>query len=594
MHTQAIVIAGMGFFADAYDLFSISILTKLLGRIYFQEYHTGAKPGQLPINQNAAVTALALVGTLLGQLLFGYLGAAIPRPPAPPPRALTSRLGVRFLFTGDRFGRKKVYGVSLAMMIFSSVASGMTFGPTSNPSAVIGSLCCFRFFLGLGVGGDYPLSATIMSEYSNKNNRGALVAAVFAMQGIGILAAATVSIIVVSIFKSHNPGTPYGKSVELIKGSCPPEADFVWRIILAFGAVPAALTMYSRMMMPETPRFTLTVQGNVAKATADVAKVTKTEVGHVEVAPRQRMSSRQFVRQWWKPLLGCCVSWFMLDVAFYSQNLFQKDVFTAVGWIPKANTMNCLEETFKIARAQALIALGSTVPGYWFTVFFIDKVGRIPIQLGGFAMMTIFMAVLAAAYNKLYTDSQAGFVTIYALTFFFSNFGPNSTTFVLPGELFPTAWKATGHGIAAASGKAGAIVGAFGFLYASQPRDQSQSKPYPPGIGLRQSLGLLAAINFVGMMFTFLIPETKGRTLEEINGEYGDLPLHLLSKAKQAALRNSTSETSERVQPEGGGGGGEPLAPPPAASLADKAADPPVVQEAQALREGAPGAEDVG
>ena len=554
MHTpQAIVIAGMGFFADAYDLFSISILTKLLGRIYFQDYHPGAKPGQLPINQNAAVTALALVGTLLGQLLFGYLG--------------------------DRFGRKKVYGVSLALMIFSSIASGMTFGPTSNPSAVIGTLCCFRFFLGMGVGGDYPLSATIMSEYSNKNNRGALVAAVFAMQGIGILAAATVSIVVVSIFKNHNPGTPYGKSVELIKGSCPPEADFVWRIILAFGAVPAALTMYSRMMMPETPRFTLTVQGDVVKATHDVAKVTQTSVDHVEVAPRQRMSTREFVRQWWKPLLGCSVSWFMLDVAFYSQNLFQKDVFTAVGWIPKANTMNCLEETFKIARAQALIALGSTVPGYWFTVFFIDKVGRIPIQIGGFLFMTIFMTVLAAAYNKLYT-----------LTFFFSNFGPNATTFVLPGELFPTAWKATGHGIAAASGKAGAIVGAFGFLYASQPRDRATAKPYPPGIGLRESLGLLAAINFVGMLFTFLIPETKGRTLEEINGEYGDLPLHLLSKAKRAQLRLGTSVTSERTS---GGGGGDPQAPPLEAPQPDKAAEPPV-QEAQAVREGAPGAEHGG
>ena len=565
MHTpQAIVIAGMGFFADAYDLFSISILTKLLGRIYFQDYHPGAKPGQLPINQNAAVTALALVGTLLGQLLFGYLG--------------------------DRFGRKKVYGVSLALMIFSSIASGMTFGPTSNPSAVIGTLCCFRFFLGMGVGGDYPLSATIMSEYSNKNNRGALVAAVFAMQGIGILAAATVSIVVVSIFKNHNPGTPYGKSVELIKGSCPPEADFVWRIILAFGAVPAALTMYSRMMMPETPRFTLTVQGDVVKATHDVAKVTQTSVDHVEVAPRQRMSTREFVRQWWKPLLGCSVSWFMLDVAFYSQNLFQKDVFTAVGWIPKANTMNCLEETFKIARAQALIALGSTVPGYWFTVFFIDKVGRIPIQIGGFLFMTIFMTVLAAAYNKLYTESQAGFVTIYALTFFFSNFGPNATTFVLPGELFPTAWKATGHGIAAASGKAGAIVGAFGFLYASQPRDRATAKPYPPGIGLRESLGLLAAINFVGMLFTFLIPETKGRTLEEINGEYGDLPLHLLSKAKRAQLRLGTSVTSERTS---GGGGGDPQAPPLEAPQPDKAAEPPV-QEAQAVREGAPGAEHGG
>jgi PHS family inorganic phosphate transporter-like MFS transporter len=105
------------------------------------------------------------------------------------------------------------------------------------------------------------------------------------------------------------------------------------------------------------------------------------------------------------------------------------------------------------------------------------------------------------------------------LTFFFSNFGPNTTTFVLPAELFPTAWKATAHGFAAACGKAGAIVGAFGFLYASQPRDAEEAAPYPPGIGLRASLGIMAAVNAVGMMFTLLIPETKGRSLEEINGE---------------------------------------------------------------------------
>ena len=380
-----------GFFADAYDLFSISILTRLLGRIYYQDLTPGAKPGELPIGQNAAVTALALVGTLLGQLFFG--------------------------FCGDRFGRKKMYGLSLSIMIFASLACGMTFGPTSNPSAVIGTLCCFRFILGFGIGGDYPLSATIMSEYSNKNNRGAFVAAVFAMQGIGILTAAAVSIIVVSIVRHRNPGTPYGTSVELIQGSCPPEADFVWRIVLALGAVPAALTMYSRLLMPETPRYTLSVQGNVAKAMADVAKVSGAHVAQVEVAPRQRMHMRQFLRLWWKPLLGTSVSWFMLDVAFYSQNLFQKDVFTAIGWIPKANTMNCLEETFKIARAQALIALGSTIPGYWFAVCFIDKVGRIPIQVGGFLLMTVFMATLAGSYNRLYENSQAGFITICARPF---------------------------------------------------------------------------------------------------------------------------------------------------------------------------------
>jgi PHS family inorganic phosphate transporter-like MFS transporter len=48
----------------------------------------------------------------------------------------------------------------------------MTFGPTTQSNAVIGTLCFMRFWLGVGVGGDYPLSATIMSEYSNKANRG--------------------------------------------------------------------------------------------------------------------------------------------------------------------------------------------------------------------------------------------------------------------------------------------------------------------------------------------------------------------------------------------------------------------------------------
>ena len=74
----------------------------------------------------------------------------------------------------------------------------MSFG--TNNLAVIGTLCWWRFFLGFGVGGDYPLSATIMSEYSSRLSRGAFISAVFAMQGVGILTAATVSIIVTACF----------------------------------------------------------------------------------------------------------------------------------------------------------------------------------------------------------------------------------------------------------------------------------------------------------------------------------------------------------------------------------------------------------
>ena len=153
-HMKAIVIAGMGFFTDAYDLFCISTVSKLLGRIYYPDdnlYIDKPKPGTLPVSVNNMVTGVALVGTLMGQLVFGYFG--------------------------DKLGRKRVYGITLVLMAACAIGSGLSFG--SSAHAVIGTLCFFRFWLGFGIGGDYPLSATIMSEYSNKKTRGAFIAAVF-------------------------------------------------------------------------------------------------------------------------------------------------------------------------------------------------------------------------------------------------------------------------------------------------------------------------------------------------------------------------------------------------------------------------------
>lgn len=115
-------------------------------------------------------------------------------------------------------------------------------------------------------------------------------------------------------------------------------------------------------------------------------------------------------------------------------------------------------------------------------------------------------------------SNKVAFLVIYALTFFFANFGPNATTFIVPAELFPARLKCTCHGISAAAGKAGAIIGAFGFLYASQ----SPTHPapgFPPGIGIQHSLFLLTATNFLGLVCTFAIPETNQRSLEELSRE---------------------------------------------------------------------------
>ncbi|RWW00977.1 hypothetical protein GW17_00036017 [Ensete ventricosum] len=497
-HFTAIVIAGMGFFTDAYDLFCISLVTKLLGRIYYFDRSSGS-PGTLPPNVSAAVNGVAFCGTLSGQLFFGWLG--------------------------DKLGRKKVYGMTLMMMVICSVASGLSFGHTAK--GVMATLCFFRFWLGFGIGGDYPLSATIMSEYANKKTRGAFIAAVFAMQGFGILTGGIVAIVVSAAFRSRFDAPAYAVDRA---GSTVPEADYIWRIILMLGALPAALTYYWRMKMPETARYTALVAKNAKQAAADMSKVLQVEivVEQDEAATKEANSfglfSREFARRHGLHLVGTATTWFLLDIAFYSQNLFQKDIFSAINWIPKAATMNAIEEVFRIARAQTLIALCGTVPGYWFTVAFIDIIGRFAIQIMGFFFMTVFMLGLAVPYHHWTTKgNHIGFVVMYAFTFFFANFGPNSTTFIVPAEIFPARLRSTCHGISAAAGKAGAVVGAFGFLYAAQSRDPAKrDKGYPAGIGVRNALFVLAACNLLGLVFTFLVPESKGKSLEEMSGENED------------------------------------------------------------------------
>jgi len=503
-HFTAIIIAGMGFFTDAYDLFCISTVTKLLGRIYY--FEDGKKPGSLPPNVSAAVNGVALCGTLAGQLFFGWLG--------------------------DKMGRKKVYGMTLMLMVICSIASGLSFGHTAK--SVMTTLCFFRFWLGFGIGGDYPLSATIMSEYANKRTRGAFIAAVFAMQGFGILAGGAVSIIVSVGFRNHFKAPAYEDDH---KGSTVDEADFVWRLILMFGAVPAAMTYYWRMKMPETARYTALVERNAKQAAADMSRVMQVDIEEDrqkidEIANREPsfgLFSAQFAKRHGLHLLGTTTTWFLLDVAYYSQNLFQKDIFTAIGWIPAGKKMNAIEEVFRISKAQTLIALCSTVPGYWFTVFFIDRIGRFSIQLMGFFFMTVFMFALAIPYNhwrgtkcgdEYCHGNHIAFVVLYSFTFFFANFGPNATTFIVPAEVFPARLRSTCHGISAAAGKAGAIVGAFGFLYAAQSTHQADvDHGYHKGIGVKNSLIVLGITNALGFLFTFLVPETNGKSLEELSGE---------------------------------------------------------------------------
>ncbi|KAI3712531.1 hypothetical protein L1987_71089 [Smallanthus sonchifolius] len=488
-HAKAIVIAGMGFFTDAYDLVCISTVSKLLGRLYFPDHMDDKNPGKLPTDVNNMVIGVALVGTLSGQLVFGWLG--------------------------DKLGRKKVYGITLLFMMICAICSGLSFGYSAK--AVIRTLCFFRFWLGFGIGGDYPLSATIMSEYANKRTRGAFIAAVFAMQGMGIIFAGLVSMIISKIFLNANKAPPYHVDHVL---STQPNADYAWRIVLMLGALPALLTFYWRMKMPETGRYTAIIEGNAKQAASDMGRVLDIEIQEEQEKLAMFKSnndypllSDKFIQRHGRHLIGTMTTWFLLDIAFYSQNLTQKDIFPVMGLTKKPIEVNALEEMFEISRAMFVIAMCGTFPGYWFTVAFIERLGRFNIQLMGFFMMSVFMFIIGYKYEQLATpENRWLFAGLYGLTFFFANFGPNSTTFVLPAELFPTRVRSTCHAMSAAAGKAGAMVSAFGIQKYTLHGEKDK---------IRTAMIILAVTNMLGFFCTFLVTETKGRSLEEISGEDG-------------------------------------------------------------------------
>lgn len=513
-HFKAIIIAGMGLFTDAYDLFCIPPIMILIGRTYYPKPEDDdADQAQIPAAVTSTMVAIALLGTVIGQLVFGRLG--------------------------DLIGRRRVYGFALVLMVVGSIGCGFSICTTRE--CVLGSLGFFRFVLGVGIGGDYPLSATIMSEFANKRTRGAFIAAVFSMQGLGILTSSVVTMVVCKVFdraSGHlSPTAP-----------TPREADIAWRVILMLGGIPAAMTFYWRMMMPETARYTALVEQNVLQAAKDMEKVMDVSLSQITEdqplpstpPPSYPLFSRQFLRRHGRDLFSCACAWFLVDVVFYSSNLFQSQIYNR---FLRNQKRNAYDAAFEVAKLQAIVAACSTIPGYWATVYFIDRIGRVKLQMMGFFFMALVYFAIGVPYYAYWDKhTNKGFMILYGLTFFFANFGPNTTTFIVPAELFPARFRSTCHGISGAAGKVGSIIGAIGFLWASH---NQKMDGYPKALGMTTSLIILGGVCIVGTVMTYLFTrETAGRSLEENEKEEDTKETGILSCFGEIGLRSHSNSTN--------------------------------------------------
>lgn len=299
-----------------------------------------------------------------------------------------------------------------------------------------------------------------------------------------------------------------------------------------FGAVPACIALYYRLTIPETPRYTFDVARDIEKAAADsqafqhgrpqghpdeIARAeTYTQSASTLEVPKASWSDFYGHYSQWKNgkiLLGTAGSWFFLDVAYYGLGLNNSIILSAIGY---SGGKNMYQIFYKNATGNLILTCAGAIPGYWVSVALIDTVGRKPIQLMGFVLLTIIFCVIGFAYNKL---SEHGLLALYILAQFFFNFGPNSTTFIVPGECFPTRYRSTSHGFSAASGKVGAIIAqvVFGPLRTRGAAKGATGKAASPW--LDHVMQIFALFMFCGIFTSFLIPETKRKTLEELAGE---------------------------------------------------------------------------
>ncbi|KAK3688485.1 major facilitator superfamily domain-containing protein [Podospora appendiculata] len=492
-HVRAVVVAGVGFFTDSYDIFAVSLLTLMLGIVYYPGV------GSMPTNSDTAIKLATSAGTVIGQLGFGSLA--------------------------DIVGRKRMYGLELIVIIFATLAQALA---SSSPSIdIIGVIIFWRVLMGVGIGGDYPLSSIITSEFATTKWRGAMMGAVFAMQGLGQLCAAFVMLFLTLGFKdsletSSKPAT--------CTGGCALAVDKMWRVLIGFGAVPGCIALYYRLTIPETPRYTFDVARDVEKAQDDVkayingkAEGTPDEVARA-TALRDTAATMTVPKASWadffshysklknaKLLAGTALSWCFLDIAYYGVSLNNAVILQAIGY-STAGAHNTYEILYNTAVGNLIIVLAGAVPGYWVTVFTVDTVGRKPIQFMGFGILTVLFVVMGFAYWHL---TPNGLLAIFVLAQFFFNFGPNATTFIVPGECFPTRYRSTSHGISAASGKIGSIIGQ-GAIAPLRTRGASPGNPNP---WMDHVLEIYALFMLLGVFSTTLIPETKRKTLEELSGD---------------------------------------------------------------------------
>jgi putative MFS transporter len=405
-----------------------------------------------------------VVGLIGAALVFGaVLGAGIGGPVA------------------DRLGRRRLM---LTDMIVIAVGAATSALATGTAMLFVGQL-----LVGVGIGIDFPVSSSYLSEVVPKRSRARMMVATIACQSVGMLLAAAITLLLL-------------KNVESTQN---------WRFFLAAEGVIALLFFLLRLSEPDSPHWLMT-RGRFAEAAE----------AFIRIMPQQREAVLQltsnagrkslpnaaahpaapgigilFSRPYRARTVLVAVPWFLMDIATYGVGLFTPIILGAI--TVGSDRGGVISSDFANTRGTAAIDLFLFV-GFLLGIWAVPRFGRIRMQAIGFAGMTLGMLILMSAVHLSNSGLHvplvfAGFILFNLLM----NAGPNATTFTLAPILFPTQLRGTASGFAAGFAKIGATLGVFVL-------------PILKGkFGVPAVLGMVAAVTVLGLVVTVVF----GREDEE-------------------------------------------------------------------------------
>ncbi|RPB08527.1 MFS general substrate transporter [Morchella conica CCBAS932] len=372
----AIMACGAGLFSDGYLNGIIGAVNTILA-VAWPEHYTPDK--------SRIVTSIGFAGIVLGQLSFGFIV--------------------------DRWSRKMGMLISSGFLVVCSIMSATAIGVTPGPVGVIQALMVWRFFLGIGIGGEYPSGSVACAESSAQRKKGRdFIFIIFTNThiGLGLQFAAVMPVILLAAY-----GTDLHR---------------VWRVALGLGALFPFLIFFIRLLIPEN------------------------EQSQQHALRDRKVPFKVLMRYYWCPLLTCSGVWFIYNLSSFSFSLYSSFIVkTVLG-------ETSLIKVFGLTACIQLFLIPGSVAGAWFS----ERFGAQRVLATGVWAQAVVGGIIAASWSAL-KGNAGGLIVLYGLFISLGEFGPGNNIGLLSAKSPATCVRGKFYGIAAACGKCGGFIGTYTF-----------------------------------------------------------------------------------------------------------------------------------